>query len=76
MFACCAGEVVQHMPYVDAVIKEVLRLKDPASVVFRRALQDIIIDDNLVIPKVRSPKGARHPTFEQSLWQFCQISQT
>lgn len=40
------------MPYIDAVIKEALRLYDPASVLFRRALEDIIVNDNLVIPKV------------------------
>ncbi len=40
------------MPYVDAVIKETIRLYDPATVLFRRALEDILVDGNLVIPKV------------------------
>ncbi|KAL3151907.1 hypothetical protein ABBQ32_001038 [Trebouxia sp. C0010 RCD-2024] len=43
--------VVTQMPYIDAVIKECLRLHDPATVVFRRALQDIPVGDNVVIPK-------------------------
>lgn len=42
---------VTQMPYIDAVIKECLRLHDPATLVFRRALQDIAVGDNLVIPK-------------------------
>lgn len=46
-----AGSVVTQMPYIDAVIKECLRLHDPATLLFRRALQDIPIGDNLVIPK-------------------------
>ena len=45
------------MPYIDAVIKECLRLHDPATLVFRRALQDIAVGDNLVIPKVGSTKS-------------------
>ena len=40
------------MPYIDAVIRECLRLHDPATLVFRRALQDIAVGENLVIPKV------------------------
>ena len=44
------------MPYIDAVIKECLRLHDPATLVFRRALQDIAVGDGLVIPKVGCPK--------------------
>jgi len=47
-----AVDVISQMPYIDAVIKEVIRLHDPATLVFRRALEDIVVDDNLVIPKV------------------------
>jgi len=47
-----AADVADHMPYVDAVIKETIRLYDPATVLFRRALEDILVDGNLVIPKV------------------------
>lgn len=47
-----AADVADQMPYVDAVIKETIRLYDPATVLFRRALEDILVDGNLVIPKV------------------------
>ena len=36
-----AADVADQMPYVDAVIKETIRLYDPATVLFRRALEDI-----------------------------------
>ena len=49
-----AATVADQMPYVDAVIKETIRLYDPATVLFRRALEDILVDGNLVIPKVRA----------------------
>ena len=54
LHACCtaAEDVVTQMPYIDAVIKEHLRLHDPATVLFRRALQDIAVGADLVIPKV------------------------
>jgi cytochrome P450 len=52
-----AADVADQMPYVDAVIKETIRLYDPATVLFRRALEDILVDGNLVIPKVR---GSSH----------------
>lgn len=45
------ADVADQMPFVDAVIKETIRLYDPATVLFRRALEDILVDGNLVIPK-------------------------
>ena len=48
-----------QMPYIDAVIKECLRLHDPATLLFRRALQDIAVGENLVIPKVSSLSSPR-----------------
>ena len=47
-----AAEASDNMPYTDAVIKECLRLHNPAATLFRRALEDIHVDNNLVIPKV------------------------
>lgn len=52
-WCAAAADVADQMPYVDAVIKETIRLYDPATVLFRRALEDILVDGNLVIPKVR-----------------------
>jgi len=52
-WCAAAADVADQMPYVDAVIKETIRLYDPATVLFRRALEDILVDGNLVTPKVR-----------------------
>ena len=46
-----AAEAVERMPVADACIKEVLRLHAPATLVFRKALQDIPVGDK-IIPKV------------------------
>ena len=46
-----AAEMTEQMPIADACIKEILRLHDPATLVFRKALQDIQVGDKL-IPKV------------------------
>ena len=51
-WCAAAADVADQMPFVDAVIKETIRLYDPATVLFRRALEDILVDGNLVIPKV------------------------
>ena len=51
--SCSADDVLEDMPYADAIIKEVMRLHGIVDGVWRQALEDITVQ-GYSIPKVRA----------------------
>ena len=49
----CTDDVLEDMPYTDAVIKEVMRLYGIVDGIWRQSLEDITIQGHH-IPKVRA----------------------
>lgn len=59
-FGCAADEVLERMPYADAVIKEVMRLHGIVDGVWREALEDLEVQGRRV-PKVHNTRTLKRP---------------
>jgi hypothetical protein len=59
VLCACADDVLDHMPYADAVIREVLRVHSVVDGIWREALEDLEVQGRR-IPRAR-PRSLSSP---------------